>query len=132
MDISDIDAELTAVKAAENGNFEPLAELFLAGKPLGDKANKIIADKLIGKFKAKGGEKADPATKAANKAIYTTFQYMWLSGQYKYKKVIYGVLASQMGRTDAAIKTAIDEGRRATPKWWRQLLNDFPKESRRE
>lgn len=115
-DILDIGANMEAVEAAERGNFEPLATMVLAGKPLGDTARRIIAGRLTGKFKAKRGTKPKNETVTADKDTYLEFLHLQQSVKYPSDAAVYALIAQRYGQQIDRVEKAIKAGRQATSK----------------
>lgn len=124
-DIADIGALHEAMQAADAGNWEPLAQLLVAGRPLDDAVRVLIAAKITGEHKARRGPKVDPETAERNKQTYLEFLHLLQSGKCPSKDKAYATIAAQNGKEPDSIRKAVEAGRKLYPTWvLRDLLGD--------
>jgi len=123
IDIADIDAQYQAMLAAHEGNWQPLAQLLVAGRPLDNAARDLIATKITGEHKARRGPKVDPETAERNKDTYLEFLHLIQSGKCPSNDKAYATIAAQNGKEPDAIRKAVEAGRKLYPAWMlRNLL----------
>lgn len=117
-DIADIGAEFAAMQAAEAGNWQPLADLVMLGRPLSEAARVLVVDKLTGRHKAKRGRKKDPGTDERNKQVYLTFLHLRQSGECPSNDAAYAALLASENRKPGTardldtVRKSVEAGRR--------------------
>ena len=123
-DILDIGAEFQAMKDAEAGNWQPLADLVVNERPLGAAARTMIAAKLTGQIKSKRGAKADPKTAMKNKQLFLDFLHLRQTGQCVSDDKAYATIAARDNRSPDGVRKSVEAGRSLYPAWFLRILKD--------
>lgn len=129
-DLAALGKELDAVKAAERGNWKPLADLVQAGASMGDDTRLLIANKLTGVHKARRGPKHDQEADSRNQAVFIEFLRMRTIGECPSNETAYATIAVEENRTPDAIRKAVESGRQSFSPSLRHVLEERWKQLR--